>query len=143
MTIMVRYLSFFIEQVQKELQVIYLRVNRLCPSGNGVAQEESKVTYRFGYDFTKRSHGNLLLEGRKSVTIGGDLNGSRNIIDVTRYRFDASTSYKITRNWSVIFVFRYLEHEYSYSEENSHLNAVFVNLYLNMAKVGFNLLIKY
>jgi len=106
----------------------------ISPSSFGGAQEVRSATYQLNYRGTERLSTNLILDVSESSTIDGTSISFNN--DRTRYRFEPSISYRLTKNWNLQFIYRYIEQNFTSSNADSVSNAVYVNLYLDWPRLA-------
>jgi len=104
----------------------------VSPSSFGGAQEVLNATYRFKINNTERFSTNILLNASETETISG-INSSN---DRTRYRVEPSVVYRLSKNWNLSFIYRYIDQTISSSDEESTSNAVFINLFLHWPKLA-------
>ena len=104
----------------------------VIPSSFGSAQEQIKVSYIFNNQSTERLSTKLILDASETETLSG-IDSSN---DRKRYRVEPSIRYRLSENWSLDFLYRYIEQNKTNSDEDSVSNAVFINLYLSWPKLA-------
>lgn len=104
----------------------------VIPSSFGSAQEQLKISYIFSRQNTERFSTRLILDASETETLSGIDSSS----DRTRYRVEPSIRYRLNENWSLDFLYRYIDQNKSNSDEDSISNAVFLNLYLSWPKLA-------
>lgn len=103
----------------------------VIPSSFGGAQEKRNATYQFSISNTERFSTKLRIDVTETETISG-VDSSN---DRTRYRFEPSINYRLTKNWNMNVIYRYIEQNISNSDEDSASNAIFVNFYLHWPRL--------
>jgi len=104
------------------------------PSSLGGANEIRTATYQFSMKNTEKFSTSLLLNASDSETVSGTASSRLN--DRTQYRFEPSVSYKLSKNWKLEFLYRYLTQDYTNRDNagEAKSNLVYVNLYLHWPK---------
>jgi len=107
----------------------------VSPSSFGGASEVRSATYQFTINNTERFTTTLLLDASDSSTVSGTVSSRLN--DRTQYRIEPSISYRLTKNWNLQFLYRYLNQDYTnrITDGESASNAVYVNLFLHWPKL--------
>lgn len=105
---------------------------KIIPSSFGSAQEERSATYQFNINNTERLSTSLTISGSDTETVSG-VDSSN---DRTRYRFEPSVTYRLSKNWNFNVLYRRIEQNLSNSDEDSTSNAVYLNLYLHWPKLA-------
>lgn len=103
----------------------------VIPSGLGGAQERRQLTYIFNVSNTERFSTNLILNASETET----LTGVSAINDRTRYRIEPSVKYRLNKNWSLQFLYRYIGQEFVDNTRDSASNAVYINLFLHWPRL--------
>ncbi len=103
------------------------------PSSYGGAQEVRDASYQFSFKNTERFTSKLTLSGSKTETIGGTIGSS--IYDRTRYHFEPSLNYRLTKNWNLNILYRYINIDRVNTNEVSSSNAIYINFYLHWPKL--------
>jgi len=106
----------------------------VVPSSFGGAQEVRDASYQFSLKNTERLTTKLILSASESSTISGTASSFSN--DRTRYRVEPSVSYRLTKNWNLQFIYRYIQQDFSDSSRDSTSNAVYINLYLHWPRLA-------
>jgi len=106
----------------------------ISPSSFGGAQEVRSVTYQFSIKNTERFITKLLLDGSEASTVNGTASSFLN--DRTQYRIEPSVTYRLSKNWNLQFLYRYIAQDYTNSlvDRDATSNAVYINLYLHWPK---------
>jgi len=106
----------------------------VSPSSFGGAQEVRSATYQFSIKNTERFITKLLLDGTESSTVSGT--ASSFLDDRTQYRIEPSLTYRLSKNWNLQFLYRYITRDYTNSiiDRDATSNAVYINLYLHWPK---------
>jgi len=102
------------------------------PSNFGGAQELRNVSYKFNVMHTERFTTKLILDATETETISGTDSSN----DRARYRVEPSVSYKLSRDWNLKFLYRYIQQDYTNSDRDGTSNAVFINLFLHWPKLA-------
>ena len=108
----------------------------VSPSSYGGAQEILSATYKFSIKNTERFSSKLLLDVTDTSTLNGTLASKFN--DRVIYRVEPSISYKLTKNWDLRFVYRYINRNYSTTlrDRDAVSNSLYVNLLLYWPKLA-------
>jgi len=109
-----------------------LRAGRsVIPSSFGGVQDKRNITYQFKFKNTERLTTELILDAYKTDTIRGNP-----FYDRSRYRVEPTVVYKLSRNWNLKFIYRYINQSYTNRiNADSESNAVFINLFLHWPKL--------
>jgi len=104
----------------------------VSPSSFGGAQEIRSANYQLKIDNTERFSTHLILDTTETETVSG-VDSSN---DRVRYRVEPSVNYKLSKNWNLNLMYRFIDQNISNSDEDSTSNAIFLNLYLHWPKLA-------
>lgn len=104
----------------------------VIPSSFGSAQEQLRLSYLFSIKNTERLSIKLIFDANETETLSG-INSSN---DRTLYRFEPSVTYSLSKNWGLIFIYRYIDQNLTDSDTDSSSSAVYLNLNLRWPKLA-------
>lgn len=104
----------------------------VVPSSFGSAQEQRKLSYLFNKKHTERFSSALILDASETETLSG-VDSSN---DRTQYRIEPSLNYRLSKNWKLKFIYRYIEQHLIDSDQDSSSNAVYINLNIHWPKLA-------
>ncbi len=104
----------------------------VTPSSFGGVQEIRSATYLFDFKNTERFSSSLIIDASESETISN----SDSSQDRSRYRIEPAVIYKLNKNWNLSIRYRYIDQNLTSRDEDSTVNAVFVNLFLHWPKLA-------
>lgn len=103
----------------------------VIPSSFGGAQEQRKLSYLYRKKHTERLSSGLILDASETETLSG-IDSSN---DRALYRIEPSLNYRLSKNWKLKFIYRYIEQHLTDSDKDSSSNAVYLNLNIHWPKL--------
>ncbi len=107
----------------------------ISPSSFGGASEVRSATYQFSIKNTERFTTKLLFDAFDSQTVSGTVSSKFN--DRKQYRIEPSITYRLTKNWNLQVLYRYINQDYTgrLTDDVRASNAVYINLFLHWPKL--------
>lgn len=103
----------------------------VIPSSFGGAQEENRLSLLMNYKHTERLSLNMQLSGSETNT----LNGVASLNDRDLYRFQAGVTYNLSKDFSLMINYNYIEQTIIEIDQDSSSNAIMVNLFMHWPKL--------
>ncbi len=116
---------------KSELNKTIIGLSRgVTASSSGSARQTDKYNINYSRKMTERVKSQLLLSFQKSESLDG-LNAYQ---DSQIYRAEPSIYWRLTKDWGLSFLYRYIKREYLASNTESESNSIYINLSLRWPK---------